>query len=230
MKRRPLFTDPGFWLLIGVNVYLVYHYYQHPEIFTTLIWLYWAQSVLLGIFNFFDMITTKRLIPLKNSEPNALEALTVQNPEVTVESKGEPGYSKSNIGMALFFAFHYGFFHIVYMVFIATMKRSGPFQWEFFKYFLIAFFVGQVITFIQHKIRQRTMSANMGAMFFIPYIRIVPMHLTILLPAFLGISNMGIFLILKSLADVIMYAVTRPGRNSKEVDATLMASQQTMNI
>lgn len=227
MKRKRIWLDPGFWILVGVNGYLVYHYYRHPTIFTTLIWLYWWQSVLLGIFTVVDMLTTPNIIPLKNSEPNALEALTVrypENPPPQTDKLSER--MKSGKNLAFFFILHYGFFHLVYLVFIASMKSSGPVDRDFFKYFFIAFLAGQIITFVQHKVQQKKQPANLGAMFAIPYVRILPMHLTIILPALFKISNLGLFLILKAFADVVMYVVTKPSQKSKAMDAAAMASQQ----
>ena len=207
MKHNRILTDPGFWVLAGINVYLVYHYYQHPEIFTTLIWLYWSQSVLLGVFNFLDILTVRKVKP---------ESVVIN---------GRPG-SLQKTPSAFFFLVHYGFFHLVYLFFISSMKPTGPFQLEFFKYFFFAFLAGQIITFVQHKIQQRKTLTNIGAMFFIPYLRIIPMHLTILLPALLHFGDMGIFLILKALADVAMYIVTRPAGSGKESNAALLAAQQ----
>ena len=214
MKRKKILTDPGFWVLIGINVYLTIHYYNNPAIFTTLIWLYWTQSVMMGIFNAVDILTVRTV----QTEPD--------------KETGQPVSSmfKYRVRGAVFFTLHYGFFHLVYLIFIATMKRSGPFQWDFFKYFLIAFFVGQVINFVQHKIQQRRAASSIGAMFFVPYLRIIPMHLTILVPAFLNISNLGIFLILKSVADVVMYVVTKPAPNTRESNEAMLAAQQTMNV
>jgi hypothetical protein len=45
-------------------------------------------------------------------------------------------------------------------------------------------------------------------MFFTPYLRIVPMHLTILLPKFLGWTPGLTFLILKTIFDVVGHLVT----------------------
>ena len=70
----------------------------------------------------------------------------------------------------------------------------------------------------------------MAAMFFIPYLRIIPMHLSILLPVIIHIGNMGIFLVLKAIADVVMYLVTKPPGNSKEQGVALLASQQIRNM
>ena len=57
MKRKKIWSDPGLWILAGTNAWLVIHYYRHPGIFPMLIWIYWYQSVLLGGFNFMDMLT-----------------------------------------------------------------------------------------------------------------------------------------------------------------------------
>src|SRR5579872_1091161 len=154
MKRRKIWTDPSIWVLVGVNAYLVYYYYQQPQIFTTLIWLYWAQSVSLGVFNFLDLLTVG-----KSSEPFIVNEKPVSQVVTTLI-------------LAFFFALHYGIFHLVYLGFIATMKSTGPFQWDLFRNFLFAFIAGQLITFIQHKLQQRKTKTNVGVMFFTPYLRI----------------------------------------------------------
>jgi len=43
----------------------------------------------------------------------------------------------------------------------------------------------------------------------LPYVRIVPMHLMILAPAFFGMSPSAVFLILKTLADIIFFFLSR---------------------
>lgn len=231
MARRRILTDPGFWVLIGVNIYLVWYYYHTPEIFTTLIWLYWCQSVMMGIFNFFDMLTSRDPIPMQNSDPQFFDALSANKHTAAVETPSPKIPWRSNTGVSLFFLFHYGFFHFVYMIFLFTMKPRYPINWDLFKYFLGAFFVGQVITFIQHKIRERKTQSNLGAMFFTPYLRILPMHLTILIPSFFHITNLGVFLILKAFADIVMYIVTKPRQVSSKVsDQAILASEQTMNL
>lgn len=184
MKVRRLFTDPAFWALLAVNIYSVYYYFMHPDIFTTLIWLYWSQSVMLGIFNFVDIVT-------------------IHSPDNTTGKGG-------NWAIGFFFAFHYGFFHLVYAIFLLTMKKTGPFDWEFFKVFLLFFLGSQIINFIQHKIQYKKVQPNIGKMFFMPYLRILPMHLCILLPAFLGWGNLEIFVILKVFADIMTYILTSP--------------------
>lgn len=212
MNQKNRLLDPSLWLLIGINGYLIYYYYQNPGIFTTLIWIYWCQSVMLGLFNALDMLTSPK-----------------QKTPVTINDKPlDDNFPVQRAG-ALFFLFHYGFFHVGYMIFIFTMKRTGPFDIELFKGCLIAFLIGQIITFIQHKINQKKNPISIGKMFFTPYIRIIPMHLTILIPNFLPVSNMGVFVILKTFSDVVMYLVTTPSGKSRETDEVLLTTQQGLN-
>ena len=165
--------------------------------------------MLLGIFNFADILTVRKV------EANPI---IINGRETTQKaSMKAPG--------AFFFLLHYGFFHFVYFFFLLTMKPIYPFQMEFFKYFLFAFLVGQIINFVQHKIQQKHHEINLNKMFATPYLRIIPMHLTILLPAFFHISNLGIFLILKAISDVLMYIITKPAGSAIEVDKALLASK-----
>jgi len=213
MQRKSVFSDPSFWLLVAVNIYLVWYYYQHHEVFTTLVWIYWCQSALMGIFNFLDMLTVRKVA-------------------VQLNKDGEPSSDSFSLKRpaAFFFALHYGGFHFVYLIFVATMKRTGPFDFALFKYCVLAFLAGQIVQFIQHKKQQRTQAVNLGSMFFTPYLRIVPMHLTILAPNFLKVSNVGVFLVLKCVTDIITYILTRPSYKDKNMDATAMATQQSSGV
>ena len=210
MHPRRTLLDPSLWILIAINGYLTWYYYGHPEVFTTLIWLYWSQSVLLGLFNFLDILTVRKPAPV---------------------TMGTSAIFNLRDPAAFFFLFHYGFFHIVYLVFLFTMKQSGPFQWDLFRNFFYAFLFGQIVNFIQHKIRQRKEETNLSTMFFIPYLRIIPMHLTILLPNFIPVTNLGIFVVLKSVTDVLMYMITsKTNKKSPELDKAMVSANQGMDM
>jgi hypothetical protein len=212
MKRKKIWSDPGLWILAGTNTWLVIHYYRHPGIFPMLIWIYWYQSVMLGGFNFLDMLT----VPLKKKD--------------TTNPNDFGNYKKSGLTRwsAFFFLIHYGLFHFVYVFFLPL--GNGQFDHEFFRYSIFAFLVGQIINFVQEKAQQRTVSPNLGKMLFLPYLRILPMHITILLPVFMHISSMGVFLIMKSLADVAMYIATKPAGGNKESNEALIASHAMRNM
>ncbi|MCW3121913.1 MAG: hypothetical protein JWQ38_1405 [Flavipsychrobacter sp.] len=208
MDRKKALRDPALWILAGTNIYLIWYYFQRPEVFTTLVWLYWWQSVLLGVFNILDMLTIRKAAPL---------------------AKGTSDMFALKGPAAAFFLFHYGLFHLVYGIFLRTMKVSGPFEWDLFKPFFIAFLFGQIISFVQHKIQQRKEPADLGRMFSIPYVRIIPMHLTILIPNFLPFTNLGVFVVLKSFADVLMYMITsKTNKKSVEMDKAALISGENL--
>ncbi len=184
-----IFKDPGFWFLLLMNGYLIYYYQQQPGEFNTIVWIYWAQSVLIGLFNFFEL-------------------MSVKNPDETSMSLNNQPVSKSNMGCAAwFFLFHYGFFHFVYAIFLLVGKSSGVNG----KLLLITagiFITESTIQFIRRRSVLHADKVNVGKMFFMPYLRIIPMHLMILVPSFLGITGSVLFLVLKTVADAGMYLLT----------------------
>ena len=181
--------DPGFWFLVLMNSYLIYYYLQQPGEFNTIIWIYWMQSVLIGLFNFVDL-------------------MTIKNPDETSMKMNNQPVTKSNMGCAAwFFLFHFGFFHFVYAIFLLTSNLKGANG----KIILITtgiFLAESTIQLIRKKRIPETEKVNVGKMFMTPYLRIVPMHLVILLPSFLGITASIIFLVLKMIADIGMYLLT----------------------
>jgi len=187
------------WSLILLNLLFIYEYKDDPRQYTSIIWLYWCQSVLIGVFNFIDMIT------LKNVD---VSNMTFNNkPATAKEAKG---------CLPIFFLFHYGIFHIVYFVFLLVDFRLNDTNFSYLKWALGGVLLQQVIHFTQSKIKYSSVPRNIGRMFFIPYLRIVPMHLTILLPKFLGWTPALTFLILKTVFDVLGQLITTRYYWSKE--------------
>lgn len=115
----------------------------------------------------------------------------------------------------IFFMFHYGLFHIVYYVFITSelfgLKSVSYFSVGIFLP-VLSFFIWSIMDFFRRKtITDYTM------IFFRPYYRIIPMHLTIVLGGIILslISNsvtysivLVFFLVLRSIADIISYKKT----------------------
>ena len=189
---RKILIDPAFWVLMGVNIFLIYKYEHNPAIFTTLVWLYYAQNLLYGFFTFLDILTTRNF------------------DETTMKLFGKNGQAnpKPSFKAAWGFLMFFGFFHFVYLVFLATMHKSGPFQWDFFKDMLLVFLVFQIVNFIQHKIQNKKNVVKLVQITGLPLLRVLPMHLCILVPAFLKISNLTVFLVIKVAVDAITYIIT----------------------
>ncbi|MCW5908255.1 MAG: hypothetical protein KIS94_10370 [Chitinophagales bacterium] len=193
MKLKDSLRDPSFWTLLAINLALVAYYIYYQTGFRTLVWIYWFQSGIIGFFNFLNLLT------IRNIKPGSF---TVNDKPVTKDSQAR--------WLALFFAFHYGIFHFVYIIFLYGITDSKePFDFGLFKISVGAFFLDQLWGFIRAKQWEKTNQTNPGTLFFLPYLRIVPMHLTILLPGFLkAFSHLTVFLVLKTLADTITYLIT----------------------
>lgn len=189
MLKRNL-EDPGLWFLLLMNAGLIYYYVNNAAEFNTLVWIFWIQSVLIGVFNFFELYSVK--------DPDSS----------SMSMNGQP-VTKGGMGCAaFFFLMHYGIFHFVYGVFLLSGNRTGVNN----KFVLITagiFLVESTWQFIRRRLNPEKGKVNVGKLFFVPYLRIIPMHFMILLPSLLGVGSSAIFLILKTFADTGMYLLTR---------------------
>ena len=188
---KKVFSDPALYVLIILNLYFIYEYKADPSQYNTIVWLFWCQSVLIGLFNFFELLTTS----------NVKAGNFKMNDQPVDPKKGTGCYS-------WFFLFHYQFFHLVYFIFLATQTGFKNVDFGFFQYALIGLLVNQMVTFIRNKLAYAKQAPDLGYMFFLPYLRIIPMHFTILLPAFLNWEPAMIFLILKAVFDVVGHIIT----------------------
>lgn len=185
-----------------------------------ILWIYWFQSVIIGIFNFIKIISLKEF---------SVEGFKRGNKQLlpTKETK---------ISTAIFFLFHYGFFHLIYAVFLSSFSIFGYFSKSEFEmsYFLFStamFFISSLIEFNSSKKEKAGELPNIGKLMFAPYSRIIPMHLTIILGGFIAAAgssfsvdtNLAIivlFIGIKTFVDLITESVS----NSKLKTQTRMVS------
>lgn len=172
---------------------------EHWDVSTTL-WIYWWQSVIIGMGNF---------ITMRSLHDFSTEGFSLGDGalEPTEKTKKRVSY---------FFAFHYGFFHLVYMVFLLANGSSTGKPSES-RYILIS----AGIFLLHHAFdlwsgrKRLPLGPNIGTLMFMPYARIIPMHLTIILGGFLMGGRSGdnndtlllIFMGLKALVDVMMHII-----------------------
>ena len=189
---QKILRDPAFWALMAFNIILIVEYRDDPNYYTTIVWIFWIQSVIIGIFNFFDMLTLHKVT----------ENFTLNNKVTgTGESKG---------CLSFFFLVHYGGFHLGYLIFLSISFKFSAIDFSVLKFAFLSLLACTLIQFIQYKTVYRNVPRSITKMFFLPYLRIVPMHLTILLPEFLDWQPGMTFLILKTVFDLIGHLATTP--------------------
>jgi hypothetical protein len=194
IKAKNLFRDTSLLLLIISNLITIYIAVRENWDLSTVMWVYWVQSIVIGIFNFVRIYQLKEF---------STENFTINGQPVT-------STDEARNFVALFFAAHYGLFHFVYLFFLII----GPFSSRYgysgnptdFKYVVLAslvFFFNHLYSYLHNKPVDNK-KQNIGAIMFYPYARILPMHFAFFLGATAGIA-VPIFLSIKTLADCIMH-------------------------
>lgn len=195
-KRTAFYADPSLWLLLFANLFTIFLAVKEQWDIRPLMWIYWFQSVIIGVFNVIKIMTLKNF---------STEGLLVNGKPV------KPTYS-TKMQTGFFFLIHYGFFHLGYFLFLAT--NSAPIALSPGVILSIAlavtfFFVNHLFSFLYHRREEMEKKYNLGTLLFFPYARIFPMHFTFIFAGTL-IQSTGalvLFLFLRTGADLIMHIV-----------------------
>lgn len=200
--------DLSFFSLLAANLITLFLAVYYRWSLLELMWIYWFQSVTIGTFNFFRMMTP---------------GLSGGFMPIGIKAFGSK--LSGNGADAAFFAFHYGFFHFLYAIFLLAFTFADdspllgptPIFWPSVFGTALMFFVNHAFSFYYNWAKDAPKWTVDGLMFF-PYARIIPMHLTLILggaaEAFFPASPWAIanfpvllFLGLKTMADLIMHRI-----------------------
>lgn len=186
-------SDGSLITLITANLGALAVAYYTGMSLRDLMLVYWIQSVVIGMSSFLRILNLDRF-DTANFEINGKPA------QETVTDKRK---------VALFFLGHYGLFHVIYFVFIVFENRGtlgAPGS-----YFLcaLAFAASHGHSLVHNIRRDAGGRPNIGILMFLPYARIVPMHLVIVFGAHVSAGTGAFFLFgaLKIVADVVMHTV-----------------------
>lgn len=205
--QRVDFTDKSTLALIFSNLLVIFFAVVDKISATEILWIYWFQSVTIGIFNFIRMIT------LKNFSTEGFK----QGGKQVLPTRG------AAISSGVFFLFHYGFFHLIYAIFLGVLPLTTGVNSAngSMKYVLISalvFFLNYLFDYIKTVREPSDELPNLGKIMFAPYARIIPMHLTIILGGFITAGgsafsvNVDIVLIslltgIKTIVDLITHSI-----------------------
>ncbi|MBI4006107.1 MAG: hypothetical protein HY356_05520 [Gammaproteobacteria bacterium] len=189
--------DGSVWSLIIANVFTLTVALYEDWNTVSLMMLYWGQSVIIGIANVFRMLALDRF---------STENFTMNGQQVdpTTSTKRQ---------VAAFFAIHYGFFHAGYLVFLLGFlfndSDGETLLVPWFFACIAVFAVNHLWSYRYNRDLDQRGTPNIGTLMFTPYLRIVPMHLTIIFGGLFVNSGFGLLLFgtLKTLADAGMHLV-----------------------
>ena len=199
MKEKiKFYSDASFWILLGTNIFAIFIAFIENWSLAEIMWMYLGQSIAIGIVNII------RLIRLKD--------YSIDNLKINKAPAVKTPFLK--YFMAGFFCVHYGFFHLVYALFLFSFDLMANFNSILFGVGI--FFIDHIFSYFYNELRDSKKKRNIGTIMFLPYLRIFPMHLTIILGGFLGFFRTDIntsiivlflFLFLKTIADLGMHVV-----------------------
>ncbi|MDH4238821.1 MAG: DUF6498-containing protein [Phycisphaerae bacterium] len=199
-RQKHFHSDLSLWTLIVSNLIVIVWALIEGWPLAIVVWVYWAQSVSIGILWFFKILTLKEF----------------SAKGFTINGMADEETTDTKIRTAFFFLAHYGFFHFVYAFFLFVLFRPvriGPIL-----FMAVLFLVYQCFSFFYNRKWEGKRKPNIGKMMLFPYARIIPMHITILFGGilsswgtFAGKMTLALFMLLKSFADVIMHVVETEG-------------------
>lgn len=200
IPNKESFKSYSVWSLLISNLLIILFVVLENQSVLSVLWVYWFQSVIIGVFNFI------KIISLKDFTIDGLK----MNGHLLTKSKS------AKVGVAVFFLIHYGFFHFVYAVFLSAFISIREISitgidFSFIMLTSMVFAVNYLGEFIFTFRREQTTIQSLPKLMMAPYKRIIPMHLTIILSGFVlaggvftvGNSNMIILLIFTGLKTFI---------------------------
>ncbi|WP_456405778.1 DUF6498-containing protein [Thiolapillus sp.] len=205
-RLERLFSDNSVWGLLLANLLTIVMAVMQDWSLLLVMWVYWCQSVIIGLFNFWRMMTLKRFSTKGVSSSDGPVLAT----------------RKTKWEMSWFFLIHYGMFHAGYLVFLfsGVTGEQPPFFSLGPLLMVLLFFINHAWSFFHNRRREANSTPNIGTLMFLPYARILPMHLTLVFGGMFISGKLWLvfFLLLKTLADLIAHAVEHAVRR-KSADA-----------
>lgn len=191
------------YLVISNLITIVLAVYEKWDL-SEIMWIYWGQSVIIGYFN------RRRILDLKKFSTSGFRI----NDKLTLPTK------ETQKSTASFFAIHYGFFHLVYLVFLYKQTNSLTIISVIFIILcIVIFFFNHRYSYFHNRERDMNRVPNIGTIMFFPYLRIIPMHLTIIFGSDFAkgsSSALVLFLVLKTIADLIMHMIEHAQARQKD--------------
>lgn len=195
-EEKEMLLDPSLWVILGTNIFTMVVAWRLDWSVGELMWVFWSQSVIIGIMAVIRMLTLKEFTA-KGIKLKKGQAEQSMRTKATVAGQ---------------FILHYGFFHACYAGYLWKMEPLNKLDPQTMHYFILcvsAFFITHAYSLKHNALKDfKNKKPEITTLFAYPYVRVFPMHIMILviwpLPNKIGLV---IFMILKTLADAGMHMV-----------------------
>lgn len=186
-------VDASLGLLVLANVLAIGAGLWQGWTLREMMLLYWVQSIVIGLTN------ALRILALGEFSTENFQINDVQ----------PPATAGTKVQVAVFFLVHFGIFHAAYLAFLLTDGDWRAVLGPAFVLSAAGFVAHHGFSLAYNIAVDRAGRPNIGALMFTPYLRIIPMHLTIVFGVFLVHDAIGVlvFGVLKTLADGLMHLV-----------------------
>jgi len=188
-------ADRSVWVLVFANLVALGIAWATGMGLQQMMAVYWVQSVIIG---------ATQVIRIMSLQKFSTDGFSSNGRRIPEDASGKRS-------TAFFFAIHYGFFHLGYLVFLLVgSKDSGGIGSVAGLALCGLVFALNHGYSLKHNIqRDARGKPNLGTLMFLPYARIFPMHLLIILGATMAATplHFALFVALKIVADVVMHTV-----------------------
>lgn len=224
--KRPVLMDLSLWSLLVSNLLVIFFATTEHWNLQTLMWIYWFQSIIIGFFSFIRILKLNEF-----STEGYVNTATGKQMESTQGTKIFSAFFflfhyggfhfvyliflLNNLFASMVFSSDKEVLNLVPKEVIATapselnrfLTLTTPEIADFKFVFLMAlvFSINHLFSYLYNKPFD-TKRQKIGTLMFYPYMRIIPMHFTILLGAVFN-SPLIIFLVLKTIADIVMHLI-----------------------
>lgn len=160
-----------------------------------LLWPYWVQNLVIGWYS------RRRILALRRFSTEG----------VRINDRAVAPTPETQRWIANFLVLHFGFFHLGYLTFLLVEHASLPWwEWAGIAFLAVSFARSHRLSFHQNVEADSRGVPNIGTLMFLPYARVVPMHLAVILGGAAGGDATWAVLVfgaLKTGADLVMHHV-----------------------
>lgn len=194
-----LVLDGSVWALIATNALAIGIALWNDWSARPLVLLYWCESMVIGIASVFRMLALERFATGKFESGNHV---FFESDEPAV---GTPAVKRRII---LIFSVFFGLLLFLYYFLVNLGPQGGVVDWRWIVTGTVAFALNHLWSYRYNRDLDRRGTPNINMLAFMPYGRIVPMHLSVVTGAAYyvdGGAPVLVFGVLKTVMDVVMH-------------------------